>query len=57
MWEMQYKPIENCHMKNLIVRKDFNLDATNSFFHAHPWKIWSWIWATHMYQIVKKIQM
>jgi hypothetical protein len=31
---MQYKPIENCHMKNVIVRKDFNLDATGSFFHA-----------------------
>jgi hypothetical protein len=31
---MQYKPIENYHMENAVLRKDFNLDAIGSFFHA-----------------------
>jgi hypothetical protein len=31
---MQYKPIENCHMENAILGKDFNLGTTNSFFHV-----------------------
>jgi hypothetical protein len=31
---MQYKWIENCHMKNVILRKDFNLATTSSFFHS-----------------------
>jgi hypothetical protein len=31
---MQYKPIENCQMKNVILRKDFNLAVTGSFFHV-----------------------
>jgi hypothetical protein len=31
---MQYKPIESCHVENAILRKDFNLGATNSFFHV-----------------------
>ncbi len=31
---MQYKPIKNYHMENVILRKDFNLGATTSFFHA-----------------------
>jgi len=31
---MQYKPIENCHVENPILGKDFNLGATSSFFHA-----------------------
>jgi hypothetical protein len=25
MWKIQYKPIENCHMKNVIFKKNFNL--------------------------------
>jgi hypothetical protein len=29
-----YKPIENCHMENVIFGKDFNLDAIGSFFHV-----------------------
>jgi hypothetical protein len=31
---MQYKPIINYHMENVVLRKDFNLGATSSFFHA-----------------------
>jgi hypothetical protein len=31
---MQYKLIENCHMENAVLGKDFNLGATSSFFHA-----------------------
>ncbi len=31
---MQYKPIENYHVENAILGKDFNLGMTGSFFHA-----------------------
>jgi hypothetical protein len=31
---MQYKPIENCHVKNAILGKDFNLSVTRFFFHV-----------------------
>jgi hypothetical protein len=31
---MQYKLIENYHMENAILRKDFKLGTTGSFFHA-----------------------
>jgi hypothetical protein len=31
---MQYKPIENCHMENTILGKDFNLGMSSSLFHA-----------------------
>jgi hypothetical protein len=31
---MQYKPIENYHMENVVLKKDFNLGATSFFFHA-----------------------
>jgi hypothetical protein len=31
---MQYKPIENYHVENEILKKDFNLGTTSSFFHA-----------------------
>jgi hypothetical protein len=31
---MQHKPTKNCHVENAILRKDFNLGATSSFFHA-----------------------
>jgi hypothetical protein len=31
---MEYKPIENYHMENAIIGKDFNLGTTSSFFHA-----------------------
>jgi hypothetical protein len=31
---MQYKPIKNCHVENVILGKDFNLGAIDSFFHA-----------------------
>jgi len=34
MWKVQYKPIENCHMENTILEKDFNLGAIDSLFHA-----------------------
>jgi len=30
----KYKSIENCHVKNAVLGKDFNLGTTNSFFHA-----------------------
>jgi hypothetical protein len=35
---MQYKPIENYHVENVILGKDFNLGATDSFFHAFTHK-------------------
>jgi hypothetical protein len=31
---MQYKPIENYHMKNAILGKDFNISVTRSFSHV-----------------------
>jgi hypothetical protein len=31
---MQFKPIENCHMKNTIIEKDFKLGMTSFLFHA-----------------------
>jgi hypothetical protein len=31
---MQYKLIENYHMENAILRKDFKLGTIGSFFHA-----------------------
>jgi hypothetical protein len=31
---MQYKPIKNYSMENVILRKDFNLGTNSSFFHA-----------------------
>jgi len=31
---MQYQPIKNYHMENVVLRKDFNLCAGGSFFHA-----------------------
>jgi hypothetical protein len=30
---MQYKPIENYHMENVSLGKDFNLGAIGSCFH------------------------
>jgi hypothetical protein len=33
MWKMQYKSIENCHVENVVLWKDFNLGATGFFFH------------------------
>jgi hypothetical protein len=35
---MQYKPIENYHMENEILGKEFNLGAIGSFFHAFTLK-------------------
>ncbi len=34
LWKMRYKPIENCHMEDAVLRKDFNLDTIGSLFHA-----------------------
>jgi hypothetical protein len=31
---MHYKPIENCHMENVVLGKDLNLGMIGSFFHA-----------------------
>jgi hypothetical protein len=31
---MQYKPMQNYHMENVVLGKDFNLGVTGSFFHA-----------------------
>jgi hypothetical protein len=31
---MQFKPIENYHVENVVLAKDFNLGAIGSFFHA-----------------------
>jgi hypothetical protein len=31
---MQYKPIENYHVENVVLRKDFNIGTIGSFFHA-----------------------
>jgi len=31
---MQYKPIKNYHVENVVLRKDLNLGAAGSFFHA-----------------------
>jgi len=31
---MEYKPIENYHVENAILGKDFNLGATSFLFHA-----------------------
>jgi hypothetical protein len=31
---MEYKPIENCHMENVVFGKDFNLGTISSIFHA-----------------------
>ncbi len=31
---MQYKPIENYHVENAVVGKDFNLGMTSFLFHA-----------------------
>jgi hypothetical protein len=33
-WKMQYKPIKNCHMENVVLRKDFSIGTIGSFFHA-----------------------
>jgi hypothetical protein len=32
MWKMQYKPIRNYHMENVILRKDFILGMIGFFF-------------------------
>jgi hypothetical protein len=31
---MQYKPIKNYHMKNVVFIKDFNLSTIASFFQS-----------------------
>jgi hypothetical protein len=31
---MQYKPIKNYHVQNVILRKDYNLGAIGFFFHV-----------------------
>jgi hypothetical protein len=31
---MQFEPIENCHVKNTIIEKDFKLGMTGFLFHA-----------------------
>jgi transposase len=31
---MQYKPIVNYHMENVVLGKQFNLGVIGSFFHA-----------------------
>jgi hypothetical protein len=31
---MHYTPLENCHVENGILGKDFNLGVIGSFFHA-----------------------
>ncbi len=31
---MKYKLIKNYHLQNAVLRKDFNLVTTSSFFHA-----------------------
>jgi hypothetical protein len=31
---MKYKPIKNYHVENAILKKDFNLGTTHSFFHV-----------------------
>jgi len=31
---MQYKPIENCQVENVILVKDYNLGITSFLFHA-----------------------
>jgi hypothetical protein len=31
---MQYKPIENYYVENVVLGKDFNLGATGSLFHV-----------------------
>jgi len=33
-WKIQYKPIEICHMENVVFRKDFNLSTASSLFHV-----------------------
>jgi hypothetical protein len=35
---MHYKPIENYHVKNTILGKDFNLGMISSFFMFSPKK-------------------
>ncbi len=39
---MHYKPIENYHVENVVLGKDFNLGMIGSFFHAftHPKNVW-----------------
>jgi hypothetical protein len=32
--KMQYKPIENYHMENAILKKDFNFSVISFFFHV-----------------------
>jgi len=46
---MQYKLIENYHVENAVLQKDFNLGATNSFFHAFTQKsiLKTWKFAVH----------
>jgi hypothetical protein len=34
MWKIKYKPIKICHVENSLIRKNFNLNVTGSFFHA-----------------------
>jgi hypothetical protein len=29
MWKTQHKPIENCHVENVVIGKDFNLVVTS----------------------------
>jgi hypothetical protein len=31
---MDCKPIENCHLENAVLGKDFNLGAIGFFFHV-----------------------
>jgi hypothetical protein len=34
VWKMQYKPIKNYHVENVVLRKDFNLGVIGSLFQA-----------------------
>jgi hypothetical protein len=36
VWKMQYKPIENYHVENVVLGKDFNLDDWFLFSCFHP---------------------
>jgi hypothetical protein len=51
MWKMQYKPIENCHVENVVLKKDFNLSVIGSLFHAFtyvPYAIIMWLFWLHV---------
>ncbi len=34
VWKMQYKWIENCHVENVVLGKEFDLGVTSSLFHV-----------------------